>query len=200
MFISGYLRRLSWGNDTCKMNTFLRGLSLWNTWKMKTSFVSCVDSSITSLADGSIIPHTECSRYSLTAEGLMCVRQATANGCEVCMRVNTWFSATTHHATAQHTITHAANRCYVQRRTTLCCIKKPETAQGSERPRTAKREGRCHVCPPAGFNVGKESQKTQLDSKGGQMLVTSWSPPTRMLLHWHCVCVCVCVCVWVGMW
>lgn len=147
------------------------------------------------------INHHARGQDSLTA---VCTFWATGNRCAAYRPGNTWCSATTHHATAPHTITHTANRCHVQRRTTkynIWALNQPRMPQSSERPHTAntsRMQQCCHVCRTQvlmGVRKVKRPSWTQRQAETQPNVSHPLkSPPTRMLLHRHCVCVCM------GMW
>lgn len=124
-----------------KMNMFLKGLS------QKTLSVSCVDKSLICLTDRSIIMSAVRTHLPL------CVcTEPRGNRCAVHRPESTWCSAAAHHAAAPHTITHSANRCHVQRRTTkynIWDLNRAWMPQSSERPHTAntsRMQQCCHVC------------------------------------------------------
>lgn len=139
--------------------------------------------------------HTECA---IT----VCTHWATGNRCAVHRLRNTWCLATTHHAIAPHTITHTANRCHVQRRTTnsnIWVLDQPWMPESSERPHTAntsRMQQCCHVCRTQvlmGIWIVKRPSWAQRQAETQPNVSHPLkSPPTRMLLHQHCVYVRVC--------
>ncbi len=172
------------------MKMFLKGLSLWT--KKETLSVSCVDNSLISLTDRSIIM----SAVRTHLPPCVCT-EPRGNRCAVYRPENTWCSAAAHHATAPHTITHTANRCHVQRRTTKHNIWDLNRAW-VQRDHIRQILAGCNnavMYAARRFNGGKESQKTQLDSKAGWDPAKCYSPlevtsSTDVVTPTLCVCVC----------
>lgn len=166
----------------------LRGLSFEKCYNLLS--IPCVDNSITDLS----LSYWVCYHcvYTLSHREQMCSASA---------KKHLMFSHT-HHATAPHTITHTANRCHVQRLTTnsnIWVLDQPWMPESSERPHTAntsRMQQCCHVCRTQvlmGIWIVKRPSWAQRQAETQPNVSHPLkSPPTRMLLHQHCVYVRVC--------
>lgn len=174
-------------------------LAVWLNCKVKTWPALRVDNSVISVADRSVVMRAVRS-YSFTA---VCSYRSTGNRCAPRRPEKTGGSARPQHIMPQHhTITHTANRCHVLRHTTkynIWDLNRPRMPQSSERPHktnSSRMQQWCHVCMPHAGLMGVQKVKgpswTQRQAET-QPNVTHplKSPPTRMLLHRHCLCMCL---------